>query len=129
MAVLKTQPTNTDVLEYISRLDDSQRRDSETLIEMMQRLTGDQPVMWGPSIIGFGNRHLTYASGRELDWMKLGFAARKGTMVVYSLNDLSDHKDELDKMGKYKSGKSCLYIKQLADIDLKKLEVFLKKGL
>lgn len=126
MAELKTQPTDADVLAYIARLDDQQRADSKRLIAMMQRITNDSPTMWGSSIIGFGKRHLKYESGRELDWMKIGFAARKGTMTIYCPVALDEHVKTLDEIGKYKIGKGCLYIKKLADVDTAKLEAFLK---
>lgn len=128
MAELKTKPTSEDVAAFVATLDDEQERDSRTLIGMMQNLTGAPAVMWGTSIIGFGDRHLKYESGRELDWFVIGFSPRKGKLAVYCPVNLDDHVDELEQMGKHKRGKGCLYITRLADIDEKKLETFLKKS-
>ena len=127
MAELKTKPTGTDIADFLSTLDDEQRRDSEVLIEMMQRVTGDPAAMWGASIVGFGLRHLKYASGRELDWMKLGFSPRKGKLSIYCPDYLGKYEDKLNAIGKHKTGKGCLYVQKLSDVDTKKLESFLRE--
>lgn len=125
MVDLKTKPTADNVSDFLRSLDMGQRVDSEALIDIMQRITGDPPMMWGPSIIGFGMRHLKYESGRELDWMRIGFSPRKGKLAIYFPGQLEDFKEELDAIGKYKTGKGCLYVRQLADINLERLEHFL----
>ncbi len=127
MAELKTRPNKNDVTAYLATLGDDQRSDSEQLVNIMQEIIGEPPVMWGTSIIGFGSKHLKYESGRELDWPIIGFAARKSGMVIYSLEYLENYRKELDKVGKYKIGKGCLYIKRLADVDTDKLQKFIKK--
>lgn len=127
MADLKTQPTPESVTDFLSTLDASQREDSETLIGILSRITGDEPVMWGPNIIGFGKRHLKYESGRELDWMKIGFAPRKGKLVLYCPGYLENYAEDLALIGKHKIGKGCLYINKLADVDVAKLELVLTK--
>lgn len=129
MAELKTIPTAENVSDFLQTLDEAQRVDSQALIDIMQRITGDSPVMWGSSIIGFGTRHLKYESGRELDWMRIGFSPRKGKLAIYCPGLLEDFKEELDAIGKYQTGKGCLYIKQLADVNLERLEYFLASTL
>jgi hypothetical protein len=125
MVELKTKPNEISVAEFLVKLDDGQRHDSELLIEILSRVTGDPAVMWGSSIIGFGNKHLVYESGRELDWMVIGFSPRKGKIALYCPGKLEDQIAELYTIGKYKTGKSCIYIAKLADVDIAKLESFL----
>jgi hypothetical protein len=88
----------------------------------MQKITGEKPVMWGPSIVGFGSMPYKYAGGREGEWMVLGFAARKSALTLYGLHFYDRNLNEVLALGKVKTGKGCLYIKSLADIDLPKLE-------
>jgi hypothetical protein len=116
---LKTKQTDASVDAFLDSLaDEQQRDDSRAIVEIMQRITGEKPKMWGPAIIGFGSTTLKYSSGRELDWMKLGFSPRKGNIVLYGM--ASDAKAAKD-LGKFKTGKGCLYIKRLADVDEKVL--------
>lgn len=123
MAQNKTQPTSVDPVEYIAAIEhDTRRADAEVLLEMMQRLSGHAPVMWGPTIIGFGNYHYVYESGHEGDTMLIGFAPRKANQVLYVLPGYDDLGDKLDALGKHRIGKSCLYINKLADVDLDVLE-------
>ena len=118
MAELKTKPTRADVGKFIDSIADAgKRRDSRALLAMMQEITGAKPRMWGASIVGFGTYHYRYASGREGDWFVTGFSPRKQALTVYLMCDVSTQQPLLDKLGKYKIGKSCLYIKELADID------------
>lgn len=126
-AKIQTIPTNADVLEFLARLKDGQqRRDSETLVELMQQISGELPILWGPAIIGFGSYHYKYATGREGDMPRIAFSPRKGKLVLYIANDLTKYSDILDHLGKYKTSKACLYITRLADVDMKILEAFIK---
>ncbi len=125
----KTIPTDNDVADFLATLsDETQHRDSEVLIKMMHKISGEPPVMWGSSIIGFGKRHYKYASGREGDWMKIGFSPRKGKISLYITGDANKYVPELDAMGKYEIGKGCIYIKQLVDVDIEKLEAIINKA-
>ena len=117
--LIKTTATDDDVLDFLSSVDDAQKRtDSLTLIEMMQEVTGYPPVMWGPSIIGFDRYHYKYDSGHEGEYCVIGFSPRKNALVLYLLNGYEGANPQLEKLGKYTIGKSCLYIKRLSDIDL-----------
>lgn len=125
----KTQPTKVSVYDFIAAVENEERRkDTETLIRMMKKITKKLPVMWGPSIIGFDQVHYKYESGREGDMGAMGFSPRKTNLAVYIVEGVSKHKDLLDKLGPHKTGKVCLYIKRLADIDLKILEQILTKS-
>src|SRR3989442_11981954 len=116
-AELKTKQTQASVDRFLAGLSDRpQQDDSRAIVKMMERLTGEKPKMWGPAIIGFGQTTLKYDSGRELDWMKIGFSPRKANLTVYGL--LSDSGKDLERLGKYTTGKGCLYIKRLSDINL-----------
>jgi hypothetical protein len=121
---LKTKETGASVDAFLDGLaDEQQRDDSRAIVKMMRKVTGEKPKMWGPAIIGFGSMTLKYASGRELDWMKIGFSPRKGNIVLYGM--ASDAKAAKD-LGKFKTGKGCLYIKRLADVDEKVLSNLVK---
>jgi len=114
MAENKTQKTDADVNEFLSNIGDSQQRsDSFEIVRMMESATGAKAQMWGPSIIGFGETHLRYESGRELDWFKVGFSPRKSNLSLY----LRLGEKALKKLGKHSTGKGCIYIKRLDDID------------
>jgi hypothetical protein len=126
MAELKTKQTDLSVEKYLSAITDQQRQaDCRVISDMMTRITGDEPKMWGNSIIGFGNTHLKYESGRELDWFKTGFSNRKDAITIYSMYGFITQPDLMQKLGKVKTGKGCLYIKKISDIDLKILEQML----
>ena len=119
----KTQPTGVSPTYYLASLQpDRKREDAMAINAMMRRVTGELPKMWGDSIIGFGNTHYKYESGREGDWFLVGFAARKANLVLYIMPGFKDYKPLLKKLGKHKVGKSCLYINKLADVDLDVLE-------
>jgi hypothetical protein len=124
MAELKTQPTGASVEEFIAGVEDEARReDCRALVKMMRRVTGSKPVMWGPSIVGFGSYHYRYASGREGDWMLAGFSPRKRDLTVYVMAGFKGAEKMLARLGKYRASKgSCLYLKRLSDIDLEVLE-------
>jgi len=122
-AEIKTKPTAVDVTAFIDAIaDEKQRADAHKLAQMMTRLTGHPPKMWGPSIIGFGEYHYRYDSGREGDMARIGFSPRKGQTVLYITDGFAGHADLMAKLGKYKTGKSCLYIKRLSDVDAAVLE-------
>jgi hypothetical protein len=127
MAELKTKETTESVTEFINNIPNAQQKeDSKVILEMMQRITGDEPKMWGSAIVGFTDVHLVYDSGRELDWFKLGFSPRKGKMTLYVLGQ-EDQAGLLAKLGKHSTGKGCLYINKLADVDLGVLEQIIEK--
>jgi len=123
----KTKPTKVSVAAFIAALTDpAQRADAKALVKLMQSATGEKPKMWGPSIIGFGSYHYTYDSGREGDMPVIGFSPRKAATVLYGLS--SDARGLLAKLGKHTTGKGCLYIKKLADVDQKVLETMVDKS-
>lgn len=118
MADNKTQPTERPVSDFIQEVEDSQKRqDCLDVLDMMREVTGEEPRMWGKSIVGFGSYHYVYASGREGDWMELGFSPRKANLSLYLMGGIRRFEELLEKLGKYKTGKSCLYVKRLDDID------------
>ncbi len=114
----KTQPTMVSVDEFIGAVADArQRADAFKIAEMMERLSGHKAKMWGPSIIGIGSYHYKYDSGREGDMCRIGFSPRKGQTVLYLVDGFEGHAELMTKLGKHKTGKSCLYIKRLSDVD------------
>jgi hypothetical protein len=118
MAENKTKPTTITVSSFLGRVKDSRlRKDCETIIEIMESVSGLKPVMWGSAIIGFGTRHYIYESGREGDTMILGFSPRAKAIVLYLCGGLDPLAEELAKLGKHTTGKGCLYIKTIADVD------------
>jgi hypothetical protein len=124
MAEIKTKPTSASVADFINRVQDEQKRkDSFVILEMMKKATGEEPTMWGSSIIGFGNkRYKSAATGREVDWMRIGFSPRKANLALYISVSIQEHAAALKKLGKHKTGVGCLYINKLADIDLEVLK-------
>ena len=115
---MKTRPTQASVAAFVDAVEDEQKRtDSRRLAAMMQEVTGTAPRMWGPSIVGFGSYHYRYASGREGDFMLTGFSPRKRALTLYVMAGFSEYDDLLAKLGKHAIGKSCLYVKRLADVD------------
>lgn len=130
MAEIKTKPTDTSVHEFIGSIaDEKKRQDCLMLIEMMKKVTGKEPKMWGGSIIGFGDRrHKSPNTGREVDWFQIGFSPRKANLSLYLYVSLAQKEAELKKLGKHKTGKGCIYINRLSDIDLNVLEKFMKEG-
>ncbi len=122
-AGIKTKPTAVDVTTFIEAVaDEKQRADAHKISAMMERLSGHKPKMWGPSIIGFGQYHYKYDSGHEGDMARIGFSPRKGNTVLYITNGFTGYSDLMARLGKHKTGKSCLYIKRLSDIDESVLE-------
>jgi len=119
MAGLKTKPTEKSVEEFLNAIpEESQRKDALAIFKLMKDVTKKKPKMWGPSIIGFGEYHYRYASGREGDWFLTGFSPRKQNLTLYIMAGFARYDDLMKKLGKYKTGKSCLYIKKVDDIDL-----------
>jgi hypothetical protein len=130
MAQNKTKPTKLSVAAFIDALTDQTRRaDAKALVKLMQSASGEKPQMWGPSIIGFGSCHYRYDSGREGDMPLIGFSPRKAATVLYGVAGSSDSRALLVKLGKHTTGKGCLYIKKLADVDLQVLETMVVKSL
>ncbi len=118
MSQNKTQPTDENVLAFLNAVEHDQKRaDSFEILEMMRELSGEEPKMWGPSIIGFGTYHYKYDSGREGDFLRIGFSPRKQNISLYFMTGSERDQHLIKKLGKYKTGKSCLYIKKLADVD------------
>ena len=129
MAELKTKQTTASVAGFIKSQPDEQTRiDCRELVTLMKEATGSPPKMWGSGIVGFGKCHLKYASGRELDWFTIGFAPRKQSLSLYLTCDLSTHARLLKKLGKYKAGKGCLYVKTLDDVDRDVLKELIKES-
>lgn len=124
MAENKTKPEKTSVIEFINSVEDEQkRRDSLSLLEIFKSITQEKPVMWGTSIIGFGEYHYKYDSGREGDFLITGFSPRKAALTLYLMGCMENEFAHLmEKLGKYKTGVGCLYIKKLADVDLEILK-------
>jgi hypothetical protein len=130
MSELKTQPTVQSVDRFLAAIDDETKRaDSQAVCRLMAELTGEPPTMWGPSIVGFGRYHYTYESGREGDWFRVGFSPRKQTLTLYLTYGFDAHQPLMAKLGKYKTGKACLYVKRLNDVDLDVLTELIKASL
>lgn len=130
MAELKTKVTDKSVYDFIDGVaDEGKKQDSLALIEMMRAITGEEPRMWGDSMVGFGKLQLVYASGRKAEWFQLGFSPRKQSMSLYFSCDIQKQAGLLKKLGKHKTGKGCLYIHRLADIDQDVLQQMMKNGI
>ena len=128
MSELKTKPNKASVNKFINSIEDPiKREDSKTLLSLMSEVTGDKPTMWGDSIVGFGSYHYKYASGREGDWFQTGFSPRKQSLTLYIMSGFNN-KSALEKLGKCSTGKSCLYIKKLSDVDLELLKKLITKS-
>ena len=129
MTELKTQPTERSVTDYLNSVEDEQkRRDCYTLLDLMQSVTGAEPVMWGDAIVGFGRYHYRGASGREGDWFVTGFAPRKRDLTVYLMSGFDAAADLLARLGKHHTGKGCLYLKRLQDVDLDVLRELVRQS-
>ncbi len=131
LADIKTKPTVASVQDYINAVENEQKRkDSFTLMEMMRKASGEEPVLWGNSIVGFGNkRYKSEKTGREVDWFLIGFAPRKANLSLYLTVGLKDRTEDLQELGKYKTDGGCVYINKLADVDLQVLENIIQKAL
>lgn len=129
MAEIKTQPTKVSVTDFINSIDDREKRsDARKVAAMMRRATGKRARMWGTSIVGFGTYHYKYASGREGDFFLTGFSPRKQALTVYIMAGFSRFDRLMKKLGKHKKGKSCLYVKRLADVDQGVLEQLINES-
>ena len=125
-SVLKSAKTKASVTSFVNKQSPQQKKDSKTLIKLMREVTGSKPAMWGESIIGFGDVHLKYASGRELDWFKIGFSPRKNNLSLYVLCESPLVESLLKQLGPHKKGKVCLYVRALDIIDVTVLEKIIK---
>ena len=120
---LQTRETGASVEAFLNSVEnDTRRNDAFTVLEMFKRVSGEEPKMWGPAIVGFGNCKYKYPDGREIDWMVTAFSPRKQNMTLYVICNSSKQPELLAKLGKHKTSKACLYINKLADVDLKILE-------
>ena len=129
MAELKTKPTTTSVDVLIQGVaGEGRRQDCVALLAMMKRVTGTEPTVWSSGIVGFGTYHYKYASGREGDWFEIGFAPRKANLAVYVMPGLDRFGDVLARLGTYKTGKGCLYINKLAEVDTAVLKKIFEKS-
>ena len=122
-AELKTKPTKADVEKFLNSIkDEKKREDSFKILKLMKQIIKEEPKMWGPSIVGFGSYHYKYESGREGDMCITGFSPRKQNLTIYILPGFKRYSDLMKKLGKHKTGSSCLYINKLEDVDLKVLK-------
>lgn len=129
MAANKTQPGQVSLDTFLSNVEPPERRaDADTLISLMHRISGEPPVMWGPSIIGFGSVHYVYESGREGDTPRIAFSPRKAELVLYVGASRENIAALLTGLGKHKTGKGCLYIKRLSDVDAGVLEAIVQQA-
>ncbi|MDZ7772585.1 MAG: DUF1801 domain-containing protein [Balneolaceae bacterium] len=125
----KTSANEGDVDAYLNGLeDDQQRLDSFVLLELMKEVTGKEPKMWGGTIVGFGQYHYKYESGREGDWFLTGFAPRKGKLSIYIMAGFDDYHKLLEELGPHKTGQSCLYLKTLENADMEVLRRLVKRS-
>ena len=131
MAKNKTEPTQASVERFIQTFANSEqkKKDSYELIDLMKKVSGHEPKMWGPSIIGFGSYHYKYASGHEGDAPIIGFSPRKAAISLYVYTGLDEHEHLLEGLGKYKIGKVCIYVNKLSDIDRQKLIRLMKESI
>lgn len=129
MAELKTKVNDQSVTAFLeANTDEKRRKDCFTVLEMMKKATGSEPKMWGDSIVGFGSYHYKYASGQEGDWLITGFSPRKQALTLYLMSGFDNYESILSRLGKFKTGKSCLYIKKLDDIDVTVLQELIDKS-
>ena len=129
MAELKTQVNDANVEAFLNTIEDvKKRQDSFAVLELMKEVTGSEPKMWGSSIIGFGDTHYKYATGREGNWFLTGFSPRKQNLTLYITGGFDEHAELMQTLGKHKIGKGCLYINKLSDIDQAKLRELIKRS-
>jgi hypothetical protein len=125
----KTRPTDESVERFLDDISDEHRReDCRTIARIMKKVTKSRPTMWGASIVGYGSYHYRYESGREGDWFLTGFSPRKQSLTLYIMSGFTRYDGLLARLGKYKTGKSCLYIKRLEDVDLAVLETLIRES-
>ncbi len=129
MAELKTKKQVASVEAFLARIEDPRMRDDcRAVAAMMQKATGKRPAMWGTSIVGFGDYHYVYATGREGDWFELGFSPRKANLTLYLMSGVERYATQLKTLGKHKTGKGCLYLTSLASIDSRVLATLLARS-
>ena len=129
MAELKTKKNTADVGAFLDGIDDEKRReDCRAVVALMAEVTGEPPAMWGDSIIGFGSFHYKYPTGREGDWMATGVSPRKQSLTIYVMTGFPRHEALMKKLGRYKTGKSCLYVKKLEDVDTEVLRELIRES-
>jgi len=129
MADLKTKKNDQSVDEFLNNIpDEKKRQDSYIIRDLMQQVTGMEPKMWGDSMVGFGSYHYCYESGREGDWFLTGFSPRKQNLTLYIMSGFTQYDALLKKLGKFTTGKSCLYIKKIEDIDLPTLKELVRQS-
>jgi hypothetical protein len=129
MSELKTQKNNASVEDFLEDVDNERKReDSKRIVELMREVTGEQPAMWGDSIVGFGEYTYRYASGREGNWMLVGFSPRKQNFTLYIMSGFDKYDNLLERLGKHKTGKSCLYINKLDDVNMDILQELIKQS-
>ncbi|MDP1713506.1 MAG: DUF1801 domain-containing protein [Anaerolineales bacterium] len=129
MAEPKTKVNNASVTDFLNTIEDeTKRKDCFEILKLMKQITKEEPKMWGSSIIGFGSYHYVYASGREGDWMLTGFSPRKQNITLYIMPGFERYNSLMKKLGKYSTGKSCLYIKKLGDVDTKVLKELISQS-
>jgi hypothetical protein len=125
----KTTPSKQSVAAFLNSIEnDARRKDAKAVLKLMKEVTGEKPVMWGPAIIGFGSYHYKYVSGREGDFLIIGFSPRKANLTIYIMPGYKDYSAILKKLGPHKLGKSCLYIRKLENIHLPTLKKLIKTG-
>lgn len=129
MSDLKTKPTEQNVQAFVESIEDeARRRDCIALVQLMHEVTGEPPKMWGESIVGFGSYRYKYESGREGDWFPVGFSPRKKNLTLYFMSGFEQDRALMSKLGKHKTGKACIYINRLADINLGVLRELVKQA-
>lgn len=129
MAENKTQENDADVNAFLDKVEpEAKRNDSYKVLQLMEDIIGVKAKMWGPSIIGFGNYRLKYESGREMDWFYTGFSPRRQNLTIYIMNGFGRYDDLLSQLGKHKTGKSCLYISKLEQIDMEILKELISES-
>ncbi|MBL7719114.1 MAG: DUF1801 domain-containing protein [Flavipsychrobacter sp.] len=131
LAEIKTKENNASVEDFLNQVADEQKRkDSFAILEMMKKASKEEPKMWGASLVGFGNvRYTSPATGREVDWLRIGFSPRKANISLYLTMNIKEHAAALEKLGKHKTGVGCLYISKLADVDTKVLKSLIEISL
>jgi hypothetical protein len=129
MAELKTKQTNASVEKFLNKIaDETRREDCFKVAKMMQEITGEEPKMWGPSIVGFGVHHYKYASGREGDWPIAAFSPRKQDLTLYMMPGFAESGELMKQLGKHGTGKGCLYIKRLSDVHIPTLKKLIRRS-
>ena len=128
-AALKTQKNKASVKEFLDKVPDERRRnDAHAVSSIMEDITGEKPAMWGAGMVGFGSYHYKYDSGQEGDWPLVGFAPRKDSLTLYIMPGFKEYRGLLEKLGKHKTGMSCLYIKSLDDVHIPTLETLVRRS-